>query len=42
MKKLSLILVCFSLVFSACKKEEDIIYDVNKVNANSYNYGKDK
>ena len=42
MKKLSLILVCFSLVFSACKKEEDIIYDVNKVNANSYNSGKDK
>lgn len=42
MKKLTLLLLCFSLVFSACKKEEEIIYDVNQVNANSYNSGKDK
>ena len=42
MKKLTLLLLCFSLAFSACKKEEEIIYDVNQVNANSYNSGKDK
>lgn len=42
MKKLTLLLLCFSLFFSACKKEEEIIYDVNQVNANSYNSGKDK
>ena len=42
MKKLTSLLICFSLVFSACKKEEEIIYDVNQVNTNSYNSGKDK
>jgi len=42
MKKLFLLSLCFSLVFSACKKEEDIIYGVNQVNADSYNSGKDK
>jgi hypothetical protein len=42
MKKLTSLLLCFSLVFSACKKEEEIIYDVNQVNTNSYNSGKDK
>ena len=42
MKKLTLLLICFTLLFSACKKEEEIIYDVNQVNANSYNSGKDK
>ena len=42
MKKLFLLLLCFSLVFAACKKEEDIIYGVNQVNADSYNSGKDK
>ena len=42
MKKLTNLLLCFSLVFSACKKEEEIIYDVNQVNTNSYNSGKDK
>ncbi|OUV69527.1 MAG: hypothetical protein CBC83_10185 [Flavobacteriales bacterium TMED123] len=42
MKKLTNLLLCFSLVFSACKKEEEIIYDVNPVNTNSYNSGKDK
>ena len=42
MKKLFLLLLCFSLVFAACKKEDDITYDVNQVNADSYNSGKDK
>ena len=42
MKKLTSLLLCFSLVFSACKKEEEIIYDVNQVNTNSYNSGKNK
>ena len=42
MKKLTSLLLCFFLVISACKKEEEIIYDVNQVNANSYNSGKDK
>ena len=42
MKKLILLSLCFSLVFSACKKEEDITYGVNQVNADSYNSGKDK
>ena len=42
MKKLILLSLCFSLVFFACKKEEDIIYGVNQVNADSYNSGKDK
>lgn len=42
MRKLSsLILLCFCITFSACKKEE-VIYDLNQVNANSYNSGKDK
>ena len=42
MRKLpSLILLCFCITFSACKKEE-VIYDINQVNANSYNSGKDK
>ena len=42
MKKLFLLLLSLSLVFAACKKEEDIIYGVNQVNADSYNSGKDK
>ena len=42
MKKLFLLSLCFSLIFAACKKEEDIIYGVNQVNADSYNSGKDK
>jgi len=42
MKKLFLLSLCFSLVFAACKKEKDIIYGVNQVNADSYNSGKDK
>ena len=31
-----------TIILSACKKEEELIYDVNQVNANSYNSGKDK
>ena len=42
MKKLFLLSLCISLVFVACKKEEDITYGVNQVNADSYNSGKDK
>ena len=42
MKKLFLLSLCISLVFAACKKEEDITYGVNQVNADSYNSGKDK
>ena len=42
MKKLFLLSICISLILCACKKEEDIVYDVNRVNANSYNSGKDK
>ena len=42
MKKRFLLLLCFSLVFAACKKEEDITYGVNQVSADSYNSGKDK
>ena len=42
MKKLFLLSLCFSLVFAACKKEENITYGVNQVNADSYNSGKDK
>ena len=42
MKKLFLFLLCISLAFVACKKEEDITYGVNQVNTDSYNSGKDK
>jgi len=42
MKKLFLLSICISLVFTSCKKEEDITYSVNQVNADSYNSGKDK
>ena len=42
MKKLFLLSICFSLIFTSCKKEEDITYSVNQVNADSYNSGKDK
>ena len=42
MKKLFLLSICISLIFTSCKKEEDITYSVNKVNADSYNSGKDK
>ena len=42
MKKIFLLSICISLFISACKKEEDITYGVNQVNADSYNSGKDK
>jgi hypothetical protein len=42
MKKLFLLSICISLIFTSCKKEEDITYSVNQVNADSYNSGKDK
>ena len=42
MNKLFLLLLSLSLVFAACKKEDDITYGVNQVNADSYNSGKDK
>ena len=42
MKKLFLFSLCISLFLAACKKEEDITYGVNQVNADSYNSGKDK
>ena len=42
MKKLFLLSICISLVFTSCKKEDDITYSVNQVNADSYNSGKDK
>ena len=41
MKKLLIISLCFPLLFSSCKKD-DIIYDVNQVNATSYNANKNK
>jgi len=41
-KKLIIILLCMPLIFTSCKKEEDITYGVNQINADSYNSGKDK
>lgn len=41
-KKISHIILCLSIFLTACKKEEDVIYNVNQVNANSYSSGKDK
>jgi hypothetical protein len=41
MKKVLLLFFCFSVFVSSCKKE-DIIYDVNQVNATSYNANKNK
>ena len=41
MKKIILLFFCFSLLISSCKKD-DIIYDVNQVNATSYNANKNK
>jgi hypothetical protein len=41
MKKIILIFFCLSVLVSSCKKE-DIIYDVNQVNATSYNANKNK
>ena len=41
MKKIILLFFCFSLLISSCKKD-DIIYDVNQVNATPYNANKNK
>ena len=41
MKKIVLLIFCFSVLISSCKKD-DIIYDVNQVNATSYNANKNK
>tara|TARA_B100000768_G_scaffold96289_1_gene89836 strand:- start:149 stop:631 length:483 start_codon:yes stop_codon:yes gene_type:complete len=41
MKKIILLFFCFSLLISSCKKD-DIIYDLNQVNATSYNANKNK
>jgi hypothetical protein len=41
MKKIILLFFCFSVLISSCKKD-DIIYDVNQVNATSYNANKNK
>ena len=40
MKKLLIILLCFPLLFSSCKKDD--VYELNEVNATSYNANKDK
>jgi len=41
MKKIILLLFCFSVLVSSCKKD-DLIYDVNQINATSYNANKNK
>jgi hypothetical protein len=41
MKKIILLFFCFSVFATSCKKD-DIIYDVNQVNATSYNANKNK
>ena len=41
MKKITLLFFCLSVFASSCKKD-DIIYDVNQVNATSYNANKNK
>tara|TARA_B110000495_G_C22949522_1_gene556009 strand:+ start:599 stop:1111 length:513 start_codon:yes stop_codon:yes gene_type:complete len=40
MKQLLLILLCFPLLFSSCKKDD--VYELNEVNATSYNANKNK
>lgn len=41
MKKITLLFFCLSVLAISCKKD-DIIYDVNQVNATSYNANKNK
>lgn len=41
MKKITLLFFCLSVLATSCKKD-DIIYDVNQVNATSYNANKNK
>ena len=40
MKKLLIISLCFPLLFSSCKKDD--VYEINEVNATSYNANKNK
>ena len=40
MKKLLIILLCFPLLFSSCKKDD--VYELNEINATSYNANKNK
>jgi len=40
MKKLLIILLCFPLFFSSCKKDD--VYELNEINATSYNANKNK
>ena len=40
MKKLLFILLCFPLLFASCKKDD--VYELNEVNATSYNANKNK
>ena len=41
MKKITLLFFCLAVLATSCKKD-DIIYDVNQVNATSYNANKNK
>ena len=41
MKKITILFFCLSVFATSCKKD-DIIYDVNQVNATSYNANKNK
>ena len=40
MKKLLIILLCFPLLFTSCKKDD--VYELNEINATSYNANKNK
>ena len=40
MKNLLIILLCFPLLFSSCKKDD--VYELNEINATSYNANKNK
>ncbi|MBT6808393.1 MAG: hypothetical protein HOA52_02770 [Flavobacteriales bacterium] len=40
MKKLLILLLCFPLLFSSCRKDD--VYELNEINATSYNANKNK
>ena len=40
MKKLLFLLICFPILFLSCQKDD--VYELNEVNATSYNANKDK
>ena len=40
MKKILFLLLCFSLLFSSCRKDD--VYELNEINATSYNANKNK